>query len=116
MIARSGNMQIAPIAPVKVIRGRPPPPLAPLIEDEEDEDESSSCPSGATATSTVPRTGWRIIEGSDTERKRDIVAYGHPRTQGTDRPAARAARSVSVLQRGWRHDLRRQGARAARPA
>ena len=55
------------------------------------------------------------MEGSGTGRKRAIVAYAHPRTQGADRPAARAARGVSVLQRGWRHDLRRQGAGAARP-
>ena len=55
------------------------------------------------------------MEGSGTGGKRAIVAYAHPRTQGSDRPAARAARGVSVLQRGWRHDLCRQGAGAARP-
>ena len=56
------------------------------------------------------------MEGSGTERKRGhskrgnaaIVAYGHPRTQGADCPAAGAARGLSVLQRGRRHDLRRQ--------
>ena len=37
------------------------------------------------------------------------------RPQGPDRAAARAARRVSVLQRGGRDDLRRQGAGAARP-
>ncbi len=55
------------------------------------------------------------MEGSGVVRKRAIVAYAHPRTQGTDRPVARATRGVSVLQRGWRHDLRGQGAGASRP-
>src|SRR5262245_54149085 len=95
MIARSGYMQIAPISPVKLVRRRGARPF--------------------TAVTEVPLTAGLIIEGSDTERRRDIVAYGHPRTQGADRPVARATRSLSVLQRGGRHHLRRQGAGAARP-
>src|SRR6267143_2192467 len=95
MIARSGNMQIFPMSPVNVVRGRGARPL--------------------TVVTDVPLTAGLIMEGSDTERRRDIVAYGHPRTQGTDRPVARAARSLSVLQRGRRHDLCGQGARAPRP-
>ena len=55
------------------------------------------------------------MEGSKPQKNRVIVTYAHPRTQGSDRPAAGAARGVSVLQRGGRHDLRRQGARPARP-
>src|SRR5262245_38550010 len=97
MIARSGNMQIAPIAPVTVSRARGPRESRPFTVTE------------------VAGTEELIMEGSDTGWNRDIVAYGHPRTQGADCPVARAARSVSVLERGRRHDLRRQGPRAAGP-
>ena len=81
-------MHTAPMAPVKVVR---------------------------RGGLTVRPAGWRIMEGSGTDEKRAIVAYAHPRTQGSDRAAARAARSLSVFQRGGRHHLRRQGPRAARP-
>ena len=40
------------------------------------------------------------MEGSNPDRKRDIVPYAHPRTQGSDREAARAARGLPVFQRG----------------
>ena len=86
MIARSGSMHAAPTRPVNVRRFRK-------------RSGSGAC---------------RIMEGSGTGTRRDIVPYGHPRTQGADCPAAGAARSLSVLQRGRRHDLRREGARAAR--
>src|SRR5262245_24252383 len=95
MIARSGNMQIAPIAPVNVKRG-PREPLPFTLNGGAD-------------------TEGLIMEGSDTERNRDIVAYAHPRTQGADCPAAGAARGVSVLERAGRHHLRGQGACPARP-
>src|SRR5204863_5502106 len=98
MIARSGYMQTAPVAPVTVSRRRGVRGALPLLTA-----------AGAEGTAEV------IMEGSDTARKRAIVAYAHPRAQGADCPAAGAARSVSVLQCGWRHDLRRQGAIAARP-
>src|SRR6266849_10414078 len=94
MIARSGNMQMAPIVPVKVVGGR------------------SGC-GAAVASRAFVRAG--TMEGSGTGRKRDIVTYGHPRTQGSDRPSARAARGVSLLQRRGRHDLRGEGARPPRP-
>src|SRR5262245_12335390 len=93
MIARSGNIQIAPIAPVNVTRGREPLPFT---------------------LSEGAGTEGLIMEGSDTERNRDIVAYAHPRTQGADRPVARAAGGVSVLERAGRHHLRWQGACLAR--
>src|SRR6202008_2674817 len=98
MIARSGNMQIAPIAPGKVIRGR------------------FSGRWGATRSAVASRAlvGTVIMEGSDTAWKRDIVTYAHPRTQGADRPVAGTAGGVSVLQRGRRHHLCRQGSRAPR--
>src|SRR5450759_1581681 len=96
MMPRSGSMHAAPTAPVKVI-GFP----------------ERSGP-GPASESVVDERGT-IMESSGTRRKRVIVSYAHPRTQGTDWPAAGAARGLSVLQRGWRHDLRRQGARAARP-
>src|SRR4051794_28742724 len=80
MIARSGNMQIAPMMPVK-----------------------------------VGRDLWGKIEGSDTRWGLDIVTHAHLRAQGTDRPFARAAGSVSVFQCGRRHDLCGEGPIAARP-
>src|SRR5712691_12109973 len=104
MMARSGNMQTAPIRPVKVV-GRRRRGAGPTV--------FRSWPAILSVTE-VTVTVWRIMEGSGTRRKRDIVTYAHPRTQGTDCPAARAAWSLSVLQRGGGHDLRRQGARAAR--
>src|SRR6185295_11613489 len=94
MMARSGNMHTAPMAPVKVIRPRGP--HVPVL---------------LTWTDGVG-TAELIMEGSDTERNRDIIAYSHPRTQGADRPAAGAAWSLSVLQRGRQHHLHGQGARA----
>src|SRR3954462_12604816 len=87
MMPRSGSMHAAPIAPVKVIRFPGAEPVAVV--------------------------GGTIMEGSGTRRRRVIVTYAHPRTQGTDRPAAGAARRVSVLQRGRGDDLRREGARSA---
>src|SRR6266516_4585169 len=99
MIARSGNMQMAPIAPVIVSRvGRR---------------RGEGARPFVTAAGPVA-TAELIMEGSDTARKRAIVAYAHPRAQGTDCPVARAARSVSVLQCRRGHDLRGQGAGAAR--
>src|SRR5438874_2404436 len=91
MIARSGYMHAVPMSPVKVV-GR----------------------FGPIGPSGDGHAAWRIMEGSGTDWKRDIVAYAYPRTQGTDRTAAGAARRLSVLQRGGRHDLRRQSARPAR--
>src|SRR5579864_2997328 len=118
MIARSGNMQIAPIAPVNVTRGVTWGGRAPR----------ALTPSGlATWTAEAPwglspvrplgalRTGELIMEGSDTERNRDIVAYAHPRTQGSDWPPARAAGGLSVLQRGGADHLRGQGPRPPGP-
>src|SRR3954463_14377824 len=95
MMARRGSQQIAPMSPVKVIRGLGARCGWPARFDSE------------ATTSVFDGTG--IMEGSDTRRKRSIVTYGHPRTQGSDRPVARAAGCVSVLQRGGRHDLRGQG-------
>src|SRR5262249_4055658 len=97
MMARSGNMQIAPIAPVKVNRAR---------------DRRAS---RLFTVTEVARTEGLIMEGSDTGRNRDIVAYGHPGTQGADRPFARAAGGVSLLERRWRHDLCRQSPRPPGP-
>src|SRR3954471_9169788 len=91
MMPRSGSMQARPMIPVKVLR------------------RCGNC-SGVE----VAGTACRIMEGLDATEKRFIVSYGHPRTQGTDSTAARAARGLSVLQRGRRDDLCRQGARAAR--
>src|ERR1043165_2469317 len=97
MMARSGNMQIAPMAPVNVRRARGPrEPLPFTLTEGADTEEL-------------------IMEGSDTERNRDIVAYGHPRTQGSDCPVAGAAGSLSVPEFAGRHHLRRQGPGAARP-
>ena len=96
MIARSGNMQTAPI---DAGEGHPRP-VGRAVEAARCRSWSASAVEPA-----LVRTG--IMEGSDTGQKRDIVTYGHPRTQGSDRPAAGAARGVSVLQRGGRHHLRR---------
>src|SRR5882724_11243766 len=95
MMARSGNMQTLPMTPVNVTRVGAGPGSRPFMR------------SGVADTV--------IMEGSGTDRKRAIVAYAHPRTQGADRAAARAARRVSVLRRGGRHDLCGEGAGAARP-
>jgi hypothetical protein len=66
-------MQIAPIAPVKVIRGR-----APGVGDATDVTRAAL--EDVDSVDTVPEAcaGGAIMEGSDTERNRDIVAYGHP--------------------------------------
>src|SRR5688572_2018318 len=77
MIARSGNMHTVPMRPVKVIRWR-------------GSIRGVGFGFGITA----------IMEGSKPLKRRDIVTYGHPRTQGSDRPAARAAGGVSVPERG----------------
>src|ERR1019366_4934430 len=57
-------------------------------------DDPWGCGAGAR-TFIGSCTDCRIMEGSGTERRRDIVTYAHPRTQGADRPAARAARGLS---------------------
>ena len=93
MIARSGNMQTAPMS-----AGEGHPPLRAM-------------PATACELSTAPvayNGGFRH------RQERDIVTYGHPRTQGSDRPAARAARGLSVLQRG--RATRSTSARRARCA
>src|ERR1044071_1796727 len=102
MIARSGSQQMAPMIPVKVIRPRG------LAADRGDGSSR-----GVATTSACEGTG--IMEDSAASRKRAIVTYAHPRTQGSDRPAAGAARGVSVFQRGGRDHLRRQGEGLARP-
>src|SRR6476646_763975 len=101
MMARSGNMQMMPIRPVKVTRGCDAAVLA------------APTPSLLLARTEGVCTGGLIMAGSDTEQNRAIVAYAYPRTQGADCAPAGAARGVSVLQRGRRHDLRREGAGAA---
>src|SRR5213594_24326 len=103
MMARSGNMQIAPMAPVKVSvpRDRPTP-------------SEAVPPSGADRSAFDPAV-CRKMEGLATGQNRAIVTYAHPRTQGADCQAAGAARSLSVLQRRGRDDLRGQGAGAAGP-
>ena len=94
MIARSGNMQTAPIAPGK----------------------GHSAAVACRAVGTQPRWAPRMAyNGGSSAPATRIVAHAHPRSQGPDRAAARAARGLSVLQRGRRDDLRRQGAGAARP-
>src|SRR5262249_16115245 len=103
--------QIAPIAPVKVIRRGSfgLPSVLPSFRSAR-----RAAFDDATLL-TVRRGAWRIMEGSDTDRKRDIVAYAPPRTQGADRPIARATGSVSVFQRGGGHHIRRKGPRAPGP-
>src|SRR5262245_50767609 len=103
MIARSGNIQIVPIIPVNVVRW-----------------VSGGCglaSGGRELDGTVARRfeGTGIMEGSDTSEKRAIVTYAHPRTQGSDCQVARAARGLSVPQRGGRNHLRGQGAGASGP-
>src|SRR5262249_11978171 len=101
MIARSGNMQMAPMAPVNVRRWGP---------------AAETLPCEAEARSRFDLAeGRRIIEGLGTGRNRDIVTYGHRGTQGADRSVARATRCVSLLQRRRRHHLRGQGACFTRP-
>src|SRR5215469_6103293 len=85
MIARSGRMHSAPMAPVKVIRW--------------------------ADVSMVSRGN---LDGVSTAGKRDIVAYGHPGSQGADRTTAGAAWRVHLLECHRRDDLRRQSASAAR--
>src|SRR6478672_7068571 len=101
MMAFSGNQQMVPMIPVKVIRdfGAGSLRLA-----------RSCC--GET-TSAFNGTG--IMEGSGASLKHNILTYGHPRSQGTDSTAAGTARGIPVPQRGGRHDLRREGARPAGP-
>src|SRR5215475_13452906 len=86
MIIRSGYWHAAPMAPVKVIR----------------------CSVGS-----IVSVG--SLDGVGTEGKRDIVAYGHPGSQGADRTTAGAAWRVHLLECRRRNDLCRQGASLARP-
>src|SRR5476649_1857219 len=100
MIARSGTMVMVPIVPVNGPR-RGTLPVVPGMH------------AARGVLGDADAAG--IMEGSGTSWRRVIVAYGHPRTQGSDRQAARAARGVSVLQRGGRDHLCRESAGAARP-
>src|SRR5215213_955869 len=106
MIARIGNMQMVPMMPVNVSRGRSGSGFPWACSGE------PAWRAAGTAL-TFERAG--IIEGSATDRKRDIVPYAHPRTQGSDCQAAGAAWGLPVLQPRGGDDLRRQSTGSARP-
>jgi len=87
MIARSRNIQRAPIAPVKVPGGRvrsrvrtepfSPGVAADVVADVVADDEAGVV-ADAPRASPDAFNGTGIMEGSDTVRRRDIVTYGHP--------------------------------------
>src|SRR4051812_20858248 len=101
MMARSGYMHTAPIRPVNVWCGRCGDWRGAIVGALE-----VFTAAAVPVDVDSPTCEWRTLEGSvaaanairTRRRKRDIVPYAHLRTQGSDRPAPRAAGSVSVLQ------------------
>jgi hypothetical protein len=84
MIARSGNIQRAPIAPVKVPGGRArsrvrtEPFSTGVVADVVAGVVADVVADVAPRASRDAFKGTGIMEGSDTVRRRDIVTYGHP--------------------------------------
>src|SRR3954466_3118063 len=86
MIALSGYMHKAPMAPVNVNR----PVWAGAVGPETSPAELIDV-RGVSPSLARDRAACRKIDGLGTVQKRDIVAYGHPGSQGADRSTAGAA-------------------------